>query len=187
RLGYLGQIVPHKGVHLLVQAVRQLPLHGRPIQLRIFGNPEQNPSYTRRLQTLMGADPRMTLAGPFSSEQLPTVLSELDLTVVPSIWYENSPLTIREAHATGRPVITSRLGGMAELVRDEIDGLHFAPGDAGDLARQIQRLRNEPGLLERLRAGVRRPPSIDDEMAELIEAYRLVIDQRRATRPVEVA
>jgi len=186
RIGYLGQIAPHKGVHVLVRAVRQLPDSGRPIQVRIFGNLAQNPTYTRQLQTMIGADPRITLAGPFNSRQLPAVLGELDLTIVPSIWYENSPLAIMEAHAAGRPVITSRLGGMAELVRDGVDGLHFQPGDADDLARQIQRLRDEPGLLERLRAGVRPPPSIDDAMAELMEAYRLVIEQRQAARAVEV-
>ncbi|MCS6881924.1 MAG: glycosyltransferase family 4 protein [Oscillochloridaceae bacterium] len=186
RLGYLGQIAPHKGVHVLVQAVRQLPSDGRPIQLRVFGDLERNPDYTRQLRTLIDADPRITLAGPYNRTQLPAVLGDLDLTVVPSIWYENSPLAIMEAHAAGRPVITSRLGGMAELVRDGVDGLHFQPGDADDLARQIQRLRDDPGLLERLRAGVRPPPSIDDEMAELMQAYRLVIEQRRVTRPVEV-
>ncbi len=186
RLGYLGQIAPHKGVHVPVQAVRQLSSGGRAIQLRVFGDLERNPTYARKLRMLIDADPRITLAGPYNRTQLPAVLGDLDLTVVPSVWYENSPLTIMEAHAAGRPVITSRLGGMAELVRDGVDGLHFRPGDAKDLARQIQRLRDEPGLLERLRAGVRPPPSIDDEMAELMGAYCLVIEQRRAARPVEV-
>ena len=55
------------------------------------------------------------------------MLAGLDATVAPSLWYENSPLAIMEAHAAGRPVLTSALGGMAELVRDGVDGLLF-PG-----------------------------------------------------------
>lgn len=185
RLGYIGQIASHKGVHLLLSALRQLPPAGLPVSLTLHGG-AADPDYERRLRALAGNDRRIHFAGRFVHGQLAEILASTDVLIVPSIWYENSPLTILEAHAAWRPVITAAMGGMAELVRDEVDGLHFQPGDANDLARQIQRLRNEPGLLERLRAGVRPPPSIDDEMAELMEAYRLVLEQRRATRPVEV-
>jgi hypothetical protein len=66
---------------------------------------------------------------------------------------------------------------MAELVRDEIDGLHFWPGHAEDLARQLQRLRADPALLPRLRRGVVAPASIDDEMQTLMGIYQRVIDE----------
>jgi glycosyltransferase involved in cell wall biosynthesis len=185
RVGYIGQIASHKGVHLLVSAIRQLPSSGLPVSLTLYGG-AANPDYERQLRKLAGNDQRIHFAGPFAHQHLAEILAATDVVVVPSIWYENSPLTILEAQAARRPVIAAAMGGMAELVRDGVDGLHFRPGDADDLARQIQRLRDEPGLLERLRAGVRPPPSIDDEMAELMEAYRLVIEQRRAARPVEV-
>ncbi|MCX7791537.1 MAG: glycosyltransferase family 4 protein [Chloroflexaceae bacterium] len=185
RIGYIGQIALHKGVHLLVRAIRQLPPAGLPVSLTLHGG-AANPDYARQLRALAGDDQRIHFAGHFAHSQLAAILAEMDVVVVPSIWYENSPLTILEAQAARRPVITAAMGGMAELVRDGVDGLHFQPGDADDLARQIQRLRDEPGLLEQLRAGVRPPPSIDDEMAELMQAYRLVIEQRQAARPVEV-
>lgn len=185
RLGYIGQIASHKGVHLLVSAIRQLPSTGLPVALTLYGG-AANSDYERQLRKLAGNDPRIHFAGPFAHSQLAEILTATDVVVVPSIWYENSPLTILEAQAARRPVITAAMGGMAELVRHGVDGLHFQPGDADDLARQIQRLRDEPGLLEQLRAGVRPPPSIDDEMAELMQAYRLVIEQPQAARPVEV-
>lgn len=185
RLAFIGQVAPHKGVDLLVRAVRQLPPAGRPVALALHGG-AADPTYEDRLRALAGDDPRIHFAGPFAHGQLAGILTGADLVVVPSIWYENSPLTILEAQAARRPVITARLGGMAELVRDGVDGLHFAPGDAGDLARQIQRLRDEPGLLERLRAGVRPPPSIDDEMAELSAIYADLI-QGHPAGVVEVA
>lgn len=180
RLAYIGQIAQHKGVHVVIEAVRRLPHQGRPVELRIYGNLTSFPTYVRRLRAQIGADRRIRLEGPFTHDQIPAVLGNADVVVTPSIWYENSPLVIMEAHAAGRPVIASRLGGMAELVRDGVDGLLFRPGDVGDLARQIQRLRDEAGLLERLCAGVRPPPSIDEEMAELQDLYRMAIEQHRA-------
>jgi len=171
RLGYLGQIAAHKGVHVLVEAIRQLPTAGRPVQLTIYGDLEQHGAYSRKLRALVGDGPRIRLAGRFAPGQIAAVLGGCDATVVPSLWYENSPLAIMEAQAAGRPVLTSAHGGMAELVRDEQDGLQFQPGDAADLARQIQRLRAEPGLLERLRRGVRPPPSLDDELKTLLQIY----------------
>lgn len=182
RLGYIGQIAPHKGVHVLITALKSLPHSDVTAELTIFGNTEQHPAYTRYLRRLIGDNPHIHLAGKFSHDQLPTVLSNVDAVVVPSIWYENSPISIMEAHAARRPVITSRLGGMAELVRDGVDGLHFTPNDSRDLARQLQRLRTEKALLERLRDGIQPPPSIDDEMQTLLEHYTALLERRGAMR-----
>ncbi|PMP74389.1 MAG: glycosyl transferase family 1, partial [Chloroflexus aggregans] len=182
RLGYIGQIAPHKGVHLLITAVKQIPPSDKGVELTIFGNQAHNPAYTRQLQRLIGNHPHIHLAGPFNHDQLPAILSTIDVIVVPSIWYENSPITIMEAHAAGRPVITSRLGGMAELVRDEVDGLHFTPNDSRDLARQLQRLRSETGLLERLRDGIQPPRSFAAETQTLLEHYITLLEQRDALR-----
>ena len=171
RLIYIGQIAPHKGVHVLVAAIQALPSVGRPVELTIYGDLAQHGAYGRKLEALAGGEPRIRLAGRFANSQICEVLGACHATVVPSLWYENSPLAIMEAHAAGRPVLTSALGGMAELVRDEVDGLHFRPGDAADLARQIGRLGTEPGLLERLGQGVRPPATLDDEMGVLLQIY----------------
>jgi glycosyltransferase involved in cell wall biosynthesis len=133
---------------------------------------QQHAGYGPRLRRLIGDDLRIQLAGRFDNRQVGAVLGQFDALVVPSIWYENSPLAIMEAQAAGLPVLTSALGGMAELVRDEVDGLHFAPGDAADLARQIQRLRDDPALLLRLRSKVQPPATIDHEMQTLLHIYQ---------------
>jgi glycosyltransferase involved in cell wall biosynthesis len=177
-LGYVGQVANHKGVHVLVEALRSLPAAGRPVRLTIHGDENQHVGYGERLRQLIGNDQRMKLAGRFDNRRLGEVLAQHDAIVVPSIWYENSPLAIMEAHAAGRPVITSNLGGMAELVRHGVDGLHFAAGSATDLARQIQRLRNEPQLLNQLRQGIKLPASVDEEMQTLMQLYSGVIEQR---------
>lgn len=180
RLAYLGQIAAQKGVHVLIEAMRLLPSTGCPIELTIWGDVEQHKSYGRKIRAMAAADPRIRLAGRFENSRITEVLGACDATVVPSVWYENSPLAIWEAHAAGRPVLTSDLGGMSELVQDEVNGLLFKPGSAADLARQIQRLRDEPYLLERLHQGVTPPTGLDEAMAALMQLYVSTVEEHIA-------
>ncbi len=183
RIGFIGQITPIKGVHLLIEAFKLLRAESRPIELHIYGGLDAKQTYARdyinRLHQLAENDARIHFEGRFENARVAEVLSGLDVTVVPSTWYENSPLAILESRAAGVPVVTAALGGMAELVRDGVDGLHFRPGDAADLARQLQRLLDEPDLLPHLRAGVVRnvPRSIEDEMQQLMGIYQNLVSQ----------
>lgn len=172
RFGFTGQIAPHKGVHLLVEAFRALRPGTAPLELHIYGGLEARQDYVVRLRRLAGSDARIQFHGRFENRRAGEILAGLDVAVVPSAWYENSPLAILEAHAAGTPVVTAALGGMAELVCDGRDGLHFRPFDAADLARQMQRLIDEPQLLPQLRQAVVAPRTIDDEMQQLVDIYR---------------
>jgi glycosyltransferase involved in cell wall biosynthesis len=98
------------------------------------------------------------------------------------VWYENSPFVIHEARAAGLPVLASKLGGMAELVEDGVDGLLATAGSVEAFAAAFDRLARERDLAVRLRAGVRRPPTLDDEAAALIALY-----ERVAAREPETA
>jgi glycosyltransferase involved in cell wall biosynthesis len=84
-----------------------------------------------------------------------------DYLVVPSVWWENSPVTIREAYHCGVPVIASRLGALPEKVVEGVTGLLFTPGDADALARVLRRTLEEPDLLPALRRGL--PPTVTME------------------------
>jgi hypothetical protein len=111
------------------------------------------------------------------------VYSELDVLVVPSLWWENSPITIHEAHLLATPVVTSGIGGMAEFVRDGIDGLHFRAGDAQDLAAKLQRFLDEPGLAAAL---VRDPPALktlEQDGATMEYRYRALCARRSSLGP----
>jgi glycosyltransferase involved in cell wall biosynthesis len=171
RIGFTGQIAPHKGVHLLVDAFRRVKTGARAFELHLYGGLESRPDYAASLREQAKGDPRIYFHGRFENVQAPSLLAKLDLAVVPSVWYENSPLAISEAHAAGVPVITARLGGMAELVQDQVDGLHFAPNDAADLARVLQQIVDHPELLSQLRHGITAPPSIDDESGAVVKIY----------------
>lgn len=169
RVGYLGTIAEIKGVHVLFEAIRQIP--GPVLTVRAFGDTAPFPGYTARLRRLVSADQRLELAGKYPNDDLSRVMSNLDVIVVPSLWYENSPNVILEAFAHCTPVIASNLGGMAELVQHEKNGLLFTPGDASDLANQIRRLIDEPGLLGTLCRGIEPIKSLAQEMDELEVMY----------------
>ena len=187
RFGFIGQVAPHKGVHLLVEAFRKLETRGRSLELHIYGGLEPQPAYVARLRRIAGDDTRIHLHGRVANSEAPGILAGLDAAVTPSTWYENSPLSIMEAHAAGTPVITAALGGMAELVRDGVDGLHFRANDAADLQRRLQRLVDEPELGERLRAGIRPPRTVDEEVDELTARYERIILAMPSLRQSPVA
>ncbi len=89
-------------------------------------------------------------------------MAEVDWVVMPSIWYENAPLVIQEAFQHRRPVIASGIGGMAEMVRDGVDGLHVRPGDPAALAAALQRAAGDNGLWQRLVENIEPSPGMED-------------------------
>jgi glycosyltransferase involved in cell wall biosynthesis len=173
RLGYIGQLERHKGVHILIEAVRLL--RDAPLVLRIYGDAEAHPQYARRLRRSIRGDDRIQLCGVFrGQDELTQVLRSLDVVVVPSLWYENNPNVIAEALSRRTPVVASKLGSMTELLRHGENGLLFDAGDPADLAAQLRRLAGEPALLARLRAGIGPMKTIVQEVDELEAIYRSV-------------
>lgn len=170
RVGYMGQIARHKGVHVLFEAARRMP--DASLTVRAYGDTAYFPEYTARLRRLIAGDERLELAGVYRRQEVSQVLRELDVTVVPSLWYENCPNVILEAFAHRTPIVASNLGGMAELVHDGENGLLFALGDADDLVRQLRRLLDDPCLLPALRAGIGPVKSVAQEVDELEAIYR---------------
>jgi glycosyltransferase involved in cell wall biosynthesis len=182
RLAYLGQIAPHKGVHLAIDAVRAN--RDPRLTLAVHGPLTPHEDYVTELRRRAAGDPRIVFHGPYRRADLPAIFSVTDALLVPSTWYENAPLVIYEAHAAGVPVVASRLGGIPELVTNERDGLLFEPDQADDLGRQIERLLTEPDLLARLGAGARAPRTIDDDVQGLVRLYERVsggVEPRRAS------
>jgi glycosyltransferase involved in cell wall biosynthesis len=169
RVGYVGGIYPSKGVHVLVEAVASLA-PGR-VELDVHGVLEWFPDYVERLRALAG-DAAIRFRGGFDPSDVDRVMQAFDVLVVPSVWYENMPLTIQEAFRNAVPVVTTDLGGMAEAVRDGVDGLLFPRGDAAALAERLARLADDRDLVERLVAGRPPVPTVEDIGAELEALYR---------------
>ena len=98
--------------------------------------------------------------------------------VVPSLWWENSPLVIQEAFLHGRPVICSDIGGMAEKVTDGVNGLHFRAGDSVSLAETIAQATDSPETWRRLRAGIPEVYSMERHVAAVSQLYRERVEAR---------
>lgn len=181
RIGFIGGLSEHKGVHLLISAVRLLPRTAL-LELKIYGRPDIYPEYFAMLQRLADADDRICFCGTFPNEQIGNVFAELDMLVVPSIWYENTPLVIYSAQAAGCPVIASNLGGMAEVVEHEKNGLLFKAGDVVGLAASIGRVTDDRELLHKLAANAVKPKSISEYVSELLSIYDDVLVKTRGAK-----
>lgn len=110
-------------------------------------------------------------------------MAEIDWVIVPSIWWENSPVVIQEAFLHHRPVIASGIGGMAEKIRDEVDGLHFRTGSPESLADKLGRALQEEGLWDRLSAAAPSPSSLATFAQDHLTLYQTTMDQAESTFP----
>lgn len=166
--GYLGTLARHKGVHVLIEAFNRLPENAA---LTIYGSEKAFPDYVAQLKAA-ATHPNIRFAGALDYRHVGDALRQLDCLVVPSIWYENSPMVIQEAYGMRIPVVTSRLGALAEKVRDGETGRLFTPGDSADLARVLRELIDQPEQLTALRTNIRPMPTIQQHAQQLLEIYR---------------
>ncbi len=177
RLGYIGQIAPHKGVHVVVDAVGRLP--GAPLTLDLHGEWTQFPDYARRIRAVADRDPRIRCKPRFTGdEQLSELHRSFDVLVMPSVWYECSPNVILESFVYKTPVVASNLGGIAEMISDGVDGLLFEADNSASLAATIQRFLDDRGLAARLREGISPVRTQEDEVAELENIYSRIVAGR---------
>jgi glycosyltransferase involved in cell wall biosynthesis len=174
-------LIPSKGLDVLVDAVQQLP--GGTIQLAIHGNAvpyHGDHSFLTKVFSRLRAGDQVAYHGPYSTADLPAILGPLDCVVAPALWEEAFGLTVREALSAGRAAVVSRIGGLQDAVRDEVDGLLFSPGDRAGLARLLTRLVAEPDLAARLGAAGRKQPRGFTAMAEeLVGVYRSIAGSPR--------
>jgi glycosyltransferase involved in cell wall biosynthesis len=177
RLGYIGSITPHKGLHTLIPVLRRL--RDPRWTLLVHGSLDTHPEYAAQVRALAGKDRRIRFRGAFGSDRLGEVLASLDAVVVPSLWYENTPFTILEALAFGLPVLASDLGGISEIVVHGSNGLLFRPGDPASMGDALARLQREPRALPVADARVQ-PRTLGENVDELESIYRSVLTARAA-------
>ncbi|HLI60162.1 MAG TPA: glycosyltransferase [Solirubrobacteraceae bacterium] len=168
-VGFLGSALPHKGPQLLVQAAQ---LMRAEVDVRVFG--EIPPGFARTLERIDRRG-RVSLEGAFAASEIGALLRGVDVVVLPSMWWDCAPLAAAECLAARTPLVVPRLGGLPEAIREGVDGLTFAGLDAHDLARVLDRLAGEAGLLEHLQAGIEAPRAFS--------AYVDALEARYENRP----
>ncbi|MDR3213578.1 MAG: glycosyltransferase [Azoarcus sp.] len=191
QLGYIGRNSSIKGLNILLSALLLLPHEIRvegKIHLSIFGPLDENDSptfynalsseYVQQVFSLLRPlKDNVTLHGSFTNEDLPKLLQKIDCLLIPSIWWEVTPCVIQEAFACKCPVICSNIGGMAEMVTDGVDGLHFEMGNPHDLRDKILALLQDRTHLTKMRNCITPPPTVDCMVKEYIALYHELLNK----------
>jgi glycosyltransferase involved in cell wall biosynthesis len=177
RIGFIGTIFEHKGVDILIKAFQRLP-ENADVVLQIYGDMTQFPHYASSIQTIVDSKPsrraKISFLGKFPNTELGSKLQNMDVMVVPSRWYENTPLVIQSALTTRTPVICTDLGGMSELIKHDFNGLLFPLNDDLALSKQFLRLLNEPALLKTLINNIPPERTIGMMVDDIEAVYRAV-------------
>lgn len=171
RLLYVGRCHPVKGLDVLIRAVRAIP-PAAPVSLTIHGISAgaEERAYTEEMRRLAAGDARIAIEPPVPRERLVSTLAGATALAVPSIWLETGPLVVMEAKAVGLPVIGSKLGGIAELVREPEDGILLPPGDVGAWSEAIAALARSPAHMSRL-TGVTQVRTMSEAAIEMAALY----------------
>ena len=174
RIGYIGTLFEHKGVDILIRAFQSLRAPERAV-LKIYGSTKQFAEYAETLIALAKSDPitrdSVHFLETFHNDDFGKVLSEIDVMVVPSRWYENTPLVMQSALTTKTPMIATDLGGMSELIDHGINGLLFKLNDHEDLADHLRKLLDDRSVLEGFRAAIGPQRTIGIMVDELEALY----------------
>ena len=146
---YFGRITPEKGLETLLLGFEHLSRQHPAARLLIAGAPTPE---LERLEHILEERQvsNVEFVGFQEGEQLAMLIDGARFSVCPSIWYENSPMTVYESLAHARPVIVSNLGSLPEQVEDGTDGLLFEPGNHEQLADKMAVLWQDPSLASRM-------------------------------------
>jgi glycosyltransferase involved in cell wall biosynthesis len=168
RIGFFGQINPYKGIDVLLEALALLDEEDRAgLYVGLHGaNLDMQEAWFRDKITAQLDEVKdcVSLRGPYQNNRVLELMADYDWIIVPSIWWENSPVVIQEALAVGKPILCSRIGGMAEKVVDGETGLYFEPGSASDLAGKLMELGRTP-------SGTPQVPAGADLTGRVMQAY----------------
>lgn len=176
RIGYFGQATEYKGLDLLLEALTLIShqVSGKlVVEIHASNLDIQRDQFQQRISKLL--DPLVENGvvrwfGAYGRNEIAQRMGKVGWVIVPSIWWENSPVVIQEAFKLKRPVICSDIGGMAEKVRSGVDGVHFPTGNPYALAETLISLCGDEILWERLRSGIS-PPADSVLLAEKILSF----------------
>lgn len=183
RFAFFGQINWFKGLDLLLEAIAMLPRTLRQqVQLDINGSgldhqaAELRDRIKRQLDLL---DDCVNFRGPYTQQELPQLMAEADWMVVPSTWWENSPMVILEATKNGLPVLCSNIGGMAEKIVHGKTGLHFQARRADALANAIAWAAENPEKQTQFSTAIRQCYKPEQSLLHHLQLYKALCSQHQ--------
>ena len=163
RFAFFGQLNPYKGIDVLLQALHVLSkAQRREMIVEVHGANfvQQGGEFKEKVEKLskkLIKEGCLRWAGPYRPDEQMNRMKNIDWVVVPSIWWENSPMVIQESFIAGRPVIVSDIGGMKEKVKNHVDGLHFIARNPVDLASKLLLATKSAALWDQCRENIKQP------------------------------
>ncbi|WP_153913456.1 glycosyltransferase [Shewanella sp. TC10] len=166
RIAYIGQINPFKGIDVLLEAMLLLPLELRQqclIEIHGANFTTQSDKFKKKIyKQLRSLSDVVRMHGVYEPHELGGILQDVNWVVVPSIWWENSPMVIQEALSHGKPLIVSDIGGMKEKVEHNVTGLHFRSRSAVSLAETLETILLDKSIEAKLVKNIAKPLSLSE-------------------------
>jgi glycosyltransferase involved in cell wall biosynthesis len=182
---FVGRVLPIKRVLDLVKAFGKIAQRLPQAQLRIVGECQTEPAYVETIRAFIreaGLNDQVHLLGSVSEEAILREYAACDVLVLASA-QENVPMVIAQAMAAGKPVIATRVGGVAEMVRDGETGFLTAVGDVEGLASALLRLLQDPPLRARMGQAGKQFALVNYHITTIAgrtyEVYRNIVATRR--------
>ena len=171
--GYTGGLAPHKGVHLLLKAFRELEADSA--RLKVYGSDSHEMEYARLLHQIADGDKRIEFRGTYTPSEVGNILQGIDVLAVPSTVYESYSLALHEALACKVPVIAADIGGAIDEITDSINGFTFRAGDEHELKSKMRQIVENPGILNEIKQNLEpHIPMLVEEEAYMYERlYRM--------------
>ncbi|MDY6878312.1 MAG: glycosyltransferase family 4 protein [Chloroflexota bacterium] len=176
RFGYIGSLLRHKGVDFIIRAFQRLDVPNTELWIHGFELPGM--PFTEMLHELADGDPRVHFAGPYTPPELPSILNQIDVLLIPSRWHETFSIVTREAVLARLPVIASRMGGIPDAIDDGVNGILLPPDDMEAWVAAMQRAVGDRELVAALHRAqlIRKVKSMDEHAVELIQLYAQMQD-----------
>jgi glycosyltransferase involved in cell wall biosynthesis len=170
RLHFMGYNNYYKGLHVVHDALELLdPEHLKQVDLSVFALDGHRIEWMfRRIEPRLA---KLTFRGEYNYHDIPWMLGGKDLTLVPSVWWDNAPQTVFESLACGVPVLGADIGGIPDFVKDGYNGLLFTANSRESLRRVLQRVIENPHVAWNLRKNVRPGRSIEEHAEDIERVY----------------
>ncbi len=173
--GFIGSIVASKGLDLVLDAFSEIK--NENIRLMIWGKIKED-IYGAKINRAIIADKRISSLGTFPADEISEVFKKIDVLIVPSRWFENAPLVIKNSLLAKTPLIVTRLGGMTYLVKDGVNGFDFEINNVGELKDKMLRFISDPSLISAMAAKMKKPFTIGDNAKAVENIYRKLIKDK---------
>lgn len=176
RIGFVGRLEHYKGVHILLEAMTRIPAK-IPIRLLVVGS-GTDLAYLGKLEAMASHDKRIEFLGPMPHDRLSEILEQIDVLAVPSNYMETGPLVVLEAYAFGVPVMGANIGGIAERIRDGVDGWLLPFDDSQAWAAAMQDAALNRDKVARFVGNILPSRTMSDVASDMASLYREILEAK---------